>query len=137
MTRREALEELKRTQGDPQLRSRRRTIQRKASASVLGVGPGGATVVIAAKAGLAVGVRYAGTMSVPQVVSRANGRRAKDMRDIADREGVPIVEHDLLANELYKSKGLGRRVPARLNREVAEILAYVRSISRPPNAETN
>ncbi len=137
MTRYEALQERKRSQGDPQLRSRRRMIQRKKSEHVLNVGPGGASVVIADDSGPAVGVRYASGMSIPKVVSRANGQRAQNMRDIAQRAGVPVVEHSLLANELYNSTSPGRSVPVKLNREVAEILAFAANIARPFSAETN
>ena len=48
-----------------------------------------------------------------------------DIREIAKKHGVPIVEDKPLARVLNKTVEIGQQIPDNLFKAVAEILAYV------------
>jgi flagellar biosynthetic protein FlhB len=85
-----------------------------------------ADVVITNPTHLAVALRYQSSeMNAPQVVAKGAERIAEKIRELARKNGVPIVENKALAQSLYATVDLGHEVPGTLYQAVAEILAYV------------
>lgn len=86
-----------------------------------------ADVIITDEAGYtAVGVRYERkSMLVPVVVSCETGSGARTAISAARDAEVTVHEHDALAEELYRSVGVGEEIPPSLYQSVAEILARV------------
>jgi flagellar biosynthetic protein FlhB len=126
MSRQELKDELKREEGDPQLRARIRKMQREMIKKQMFKQVPRATVVITNPTHLAVALRYERQrMSAPRVVAKGAGYVAERITALARRHAVPVVERKPLAQALYKSVQVGQEIPAVLYHTVAEVLAYI------------
>lgn len=126
MTKQEIKEESKQSEGDPQIKSRIRSIQLQAARRRMMAEVPKAEVVITNPTHLAIALKYKrGQMSAPQVVAKGAGPVAARIRETARKAGVPIVENKPLARTLYKTVELNDFIPEDLYKGVAEILAYV------------
>lgn len=126
MTKDEVKEEMKRMEGDPLLKHRRRQIQMQLAAQRLRRDVPNADVVVTNPTELAIALRYdEKTMRAPTVIAKGAGYLAQRIREIAREQGIPIVERKPLAQALYKTVEVGQEVPPALYKAVAEILAYV------------
>lgn len=130
MTKQEVKEELRRMDGDPVLKQRRRKMQLAAAIQRIKTTVPTADVVVTNPTELAIAIRYESeTMAAPKVVAKGAGHLARKIREIAMVHGVPIVERKPLARALYKMVDVGEEVPERFFKAVAEILAYVYKLS--------
>jgi len=131
MTKQEVRDEMKETEGDPQIKGRVRRIQRDlARRNMLKEIPK-ATAVIVNPTHYSVAIRYEmETMAAPLVLAKGKNYLALRIRQIATEHQVPIVENQPLAQALYKSSEVGQEIPAHLYRAVAEVLAYIFKIMR-------
>jgi flagellar biosynthetic protein FlhB len=125
MTRREAKEEVKESEGNPQIKSRIRALMRRIATRRMMSKVPKADVVVTNPTHFAVALQYSNKMSAPQVVAKGADLIAKKIREIASANGVPIVENKPLARILYQKVDIGRSVPVELYQAVAEVLAYV------------
>src|SRR5262245_20847811 len=131
MTRGEVKDELKQTQGDPQVKGRllglmldrslRRMMKRVPEADVIVTNPEHISVAL---------LYRREEMAAPTVVAKGAGFVALRIREIARAAGVPIVENRPLARALFRGVKVGRSVPERLFQTVAEVLAYVYRLDR-------
>ncbi|RMG72301.1 MAG: flagellar biosynthesis protein FlhB [Nitrospirae bacterium] len=125
MSREEIKEEFKETEGDPQVKSRIRSIQREMARKRMMQEVPKATVVITNPTHIAVALKYErGQKGAPTVVAKGAGFVAEKIKEIAQRYDVPIVEDKPLARALFKLE-LGSEIPESLYRAVARILAYI------------
>lgn len=126
LTKQEAKQEHKEQDGDPQIRSRIRAIQREMSRRRMMQAIKKADVIITNPTHIAVAIVYdRNAMSAPKVVAKGADLIAQKMKDIARESGVPMVENVPLARALFKSVKVGQVVPRALYQAVAEVLAYV------------
>lgn len=126
MTTQEMREEMKTLQGDPQVASRRRQVQRQLVLNRLSTAVPKADVVVTNPTELAIAIQYdAEKMAAPVVAAKGAGVVAQRIRKLALENGVPIVENKPLAQTLYKDVDLGKPIPDKLYAAVAEVLAYV------------
>ena len=127
MTKEEFDEEVKRTEGDPQIRARIRNIQREMARSRMMQEVPMADVVIVNPHEIAVALQYDQKKSTdaPKVVAKGARLIAAKIKEIAKDAGVPIVENKPLAQTLFKTVEIGAEISAELYKAVAEILAYV------------
>jgi len=126
MTRQELRDELKRMEGDPLTRERRRRMQREIAAQRMMQKVPQADVVVTNPTQLAVAVQYEPEeMAAPTCVAKGAGHVAARIREIAAGAGVPIVENKPVARLLYRKVEVGAEIPVELYQAVAEILAYV------------
>jgi flagellar biosynthetic protein FlhB len=122
-------DELKQTEGDPQVRSAIRARQRQLARSRMMQAVPTADVVITNPIHVAVALKYdAKSMSAPIVVAKGTEFLAARIREIATENDIPIVENPPLARALYEAVQVGREIPADLYQTVAEVLAYVYSL---------
>lgn len=121
MTRREVLEDLRRMEGDAEVRRRQRRDARDAAHPPALACQ--ADVVIAAEGGAAVAVRYAPAASAPRVTARGAAAAAERMVAAAQGAGVAVVFRGPLAHKLYRWCPAGWQVPRVVYEEVAEVLA--------------
>jgi len=63
----------------------------------------------------------------PIVLSKGKGFHAERINALATREGIPVVEHPLLAESLQELQ-LGQYIPEPLYLAVADILSFVYGI---------
>jgi len=130
MTREEFEEEMKRTEGDPKIRSRVRSVQREMARSRMMQEVPMADVVIVNPYEIAVALQYDSTsLEAPKVVAKGARLIAAKIKEIAKDVGVPIVENKPLAQTLFKTIEIGASIPAELYKAVAEILAYVYQVN--------
>lgn len=130
MSRRELKDEVKRREGDPQIRSKRREIQRAMRKKAASAGRiKDADVLITNPTHIAVALQYRrDDMPAPRLISKGAGDAALKLRRAAFRYGVPVVENPPLARALYRSTDLDEYVPEETYREVALLL---RSLRKP------
>jgi flagellar biosynthetic protein FlhB len=130
MTKQEVKEEMKRMEGDPHIKARRRQIAMQRVLQRINKDVPGADVVVTNPTEFAVAIRYdAATMNAPKVVAKGRGYIAQRIRDVAAMNGVPILERPPLARALFRLVEVGQEIPEQFYNTVAEILAYVYEIS--------
>ena len=125
MTFQEVKDDTRETEGNPQIKSRIRTLMRKMSGKRMMKRVPKADVVITNPTHLAVAIQYGPKMRAPEVVAKGAGLLAKRIRETALANGVPLLENKPLAQLLYKKVEVGDPVPVGLYQAVAEVLAYV------------
>ncbi|MBL8491650.1 MAG: flagellar type III secretion system protein FlhB [Rhodocyclaceae bacterium] len=131
MTREELRQELKETEGDPQLKARIRSQQREMARKRMMSEVPKADVVVTNPTRFAVALKYdAGRMGAPQVVAKGMNLVAQRIRDLATEHAVPILEAPPLARALHRHVEVGDQVPASLYTAVAEVMAYVYQLQR-------
>jgi len=90
-----------------------------------------ADVVVTNPVHLAVALKYdRDTMKSPKIVAKGARYNALMIREIAEKNGVPLVENKPLAQMLFKFGRVGKEIPFQLFTAVAEILAYVYRTNR-------
>jgi len=126
MSKQEIRDEMKETDGNPQIKSRVRRIQRDLARRNMMKDVSKATAIIVNPTHYSVAIRYEiESMAAPKVVAKGKNYLARRIREIALEHEIPIVENQPLAQALYKSTDVGQEIPAHLYRAVAEILAYI------------
>jgi flagellar biosynthesis protein FlhB len=129
----EVREEMKNLQGDPQVISRRRQVQRQLAQNRLKSDVPKADVVITNPTELAIAVQYdPKEMAAPIVVAKGAGVMAQQIRRVALENNIPIVEKKPLAQSLFKEVEVGHPIPDKMYAAVAEILAYVYQLKGKP-----
>lgn len=125
MSRRDVKEEVKRREGDPQIRARIRELQREnlKQARSLGNIPD-ADVLITNPDHVGVALRYdRSEMTAPQVVAKGTGLWLERMKDLARQHSVPTRRQPPLARHLFRHGVLEMPIPADTYLEVARLYA--------------
>jgi flagellar biosynthetic protein FlhB len=126
MSKQEVKEELKETEGNPQLKGRIRQVQREMARQRMMSEIPKADVVVTNPVHLAVALKYdPKDMPSPMVVAKGQRLIAEKIKEIAKENGVPVIENRPLAQSLFKMVDVGELIPNTLYRAVAEVLAYV------------
>ncbi|RJQ48492.1 MAG: flagellar biosynthesis protein FlhB [Gammaproteobacteria bacterium] len=126
MTRQEVRDELKQTDGNPEVRGRIRAVQREMARRRMMTEVPKADVIITNPTHYAVALRYdQGRMRAPSVVAKGRGPVAEKIRALGAESGVALLSAPPLARALYYSTELNQEIPAGLYHAVAQVLAYV------------
>jgi len=126
MSREEMKQEFKETEGNPQLRSRIRGLQRQMRRHKVKVDVAKAAVVLTNPTHYAVALGFdLASMDAPRILAKGRNLRAEEIKVEARWAGVPIVENPPLARSLYRSVEVGHAIPTDLYAAVAAILAYL------------
>lgn len=126
MTKQEVKDEMKRMDGDPKIKARRRQIQLQQAQKRLQQTVPGADVIVTNPTHYAIALKYdKDAMHAPRVVAKGGDFLALKIREIAAEHGIPIIERPPLARALYKMCEVGQEIPEQFYSAVAEILAYV------------
>ncbi len=126
MTKQEVKQEHKQREGDPLLKARVRSLQREMARKRMMQEVPKADVIVTNPTHIAVALRYDGEkMAAPRVVAKGADLVAQRIKELARKNGVPLVENVPLARALHKSVKVGGVVPRNLYQAVAEVLAYV------------
>lgn len=126
MTRKEVVDEMKETEGRPEVKSKIRQLQQEfANRRMLQEIPG-ADVVVTNPTHYSVALKYDETrMNAPRVVAKGIDHMAAKIREIAGENGVPIFEAPMLARSLYATTELDQEIDPRLYTAVAQLLTYI------------
>jgi flagellar biosynthetic protein FlhB len=126
MTKQEVKDEHRQAEGDPQVKSKIRSIQLRTALRRMMKDVHKADVVITNPTEIAVALSYAPEkMAAPVVLAKGKRLIAQRIRDLAAEHDIPIVENRPLAQALYKAVDVGHEIPGNFYQAVAEILAYV------------
>jgi len=126
MTRQEVREEMKDTEGRPEVRGRIRNLQREIAQRRMMEEIPKADVIVTNPTHYAIALRYdQENMLAPEVVAKGKGIIAANIRRVGLEHNVQMVESPMLARAIYFSTELGEAVPAGLYLAVAKVLAYV------------
>ncbi|HHV79711.1 MAG TPA: EscU/YscU/HrcU family type III secretion system export apparatus switch protein [Firmicutes bacterium] len=126
MTRTELKEEIKETEGRPEVKSRIRAIQRRLASMRMMAQVKKADVVITNPDEFAVALKYEpAKMAAPMVLAKGRGFLAERIKQEARKAFVSIVPNPPLARALYSSTEVGQVIPPELYKAVAEVLAFV------------
>lgn len=126
MSKQSVKEEMKKMDGDPRVKMRRRQVAVQAMRERLKNDVPKADVVVTNPTEFAVALQYdADSMNAPRVVAKGQGPLAARIRELAIANGIPILERKPLARALYKMCKVGQEVPEEFYSAIAEILAYV------------
>ncbi len=127
MTRQEVKDEYRQTEGNPELRSRVRQMQREMSRNRMMAEAARATVIITNPVHVAVALKYdeEDTTSAPEVVAKGQRKVAERIKEVARAHNIPIKESPVLAQALFKSCEIGDEIPYAYYKVVAEILAEI------------
>jgi flagellar biosynthesis protein FlhB len=130
MSREELKEELKNSEGNPQIKAARRRRRIQSKRRQLADVPT-ADVVVTNPTHLAIALRYdRKTMRAPTIVAKGIRLNAERIKEIARQYQVPTLENKPLARLLFRHGRLGGEIPAQLYAAVAEVLAWVYRINR-------
>ena len=126
MTRQEVKDELKNTEGKPEVKSRIRQLQREMSQRRMMSAVPEADVIITNPEHYAVALKYnSDNMGAPVLVAKGADHMAQKIREIGGAHEIPIVAAPPLARAVFYSTELEQEIPAGLYIAVAQVLAYV------------
>ncbi len=126
MSRHEVKRDLREEEGDPQIGSKRKEMQRAMLAQGISAQMPQADVVVTNPTHYAIALRYdPDEMEAPRVVARGQRAVAREIIRLARHHGIMIIENPPVARSLFASCKLGDAVPEKLYQVVAEIFAAV------------
>lgn len=130
MSRREIKDELKQSEGDPQVRARLRQIRQERANKRMMASVPDATVVITNPTHFAVALKYEqGETPAPVCLAKGVDQVALNIRELAEEHDVPIVEDPPLARALFASVEIDETIPAEHFQAVAKVIGYVLTLS--------
>jgi flagellar biosynthetic protein FlhB len=137
MTRQEIRDELKESEGNPEVKGKIRAIQQDMARRRMMAEVPKADVVVTNPTHFAVALRYDDKrMRAPIVVAKGADAVAARIREVATEHNVAIFEAPPLARALFRSVDLNREVPANLYVAVAQVLTYVYQLKAARKAGT-
>ena len=126
MSRQEVKEELKQTEGKPEVRGRLRALQREFANRRMLDAVADADVVVTNPDHYACALRYdVAVESAPRLVAKGTDHMAERIRSRAMSADVPLFSSPRLARAIFHHTRLGEPIPVGLYVAVAEVLAYV------------
>ncbi|TCZ63643.1 EscU/YscU/HrcU family type III secretion system export apparatus switch protein [Roseicella aquatilis] len=125
MSREELKEEMRDTEGDPQVKARLRRIRESRARKRMLAAVPNAAVVITNPTHYAVALSYQqGETAAPRLVAKGVDTMAARIRAAAEEHGVPIVADPPLARALYRLE-VDTEIPQEHWQAVAGVIAYV------------
>jgi flagellar biosynthetic protein FlhB len=125
MSKQEIKEEHRNSDGDPLVKSARRSRQLAISRNRMMAEVAQADVVLVNPTHVAVALRYEAAKGAPRVVAKGAGRIASRIRELATENRVPMVADVPLARTLHRVCEVGQEIPLELYTAVARILAFI------------
>jgi len=127
MTKQEVKDEMKNSEGSPEIKSRIRRVQYEMSQRRMMQDVPSADVVITNPTHYAVALKYdvATGGGAPQLVAKGIDEMAIHIRTIAKEHDVEILQSPALARSLYYTAEVNEDIPEELFAAVAQVLAFV------------
>lgn len=125
MTRQQVKEENKETDGNPEMKGKRRQMQMQLSQGRMMQDIPEANVILTNPTHFSVALKYDEEIGAPTVVAKGTDLIAFRIREIGEANGVAIFEAPPLARAVYYTTEVGHEIPADLYLAVARVLAYI------------
>ncbi len=136
MTREEVRRELRESDGDPQIKGRRRRERETRARRRMMKAVKEATVLITNPTHYAVALKYeSGKSAAPLCVAKGLDDIALRLRAVAEEARVPIIANPPLARALYAAVEIDAEIPVEHYEAVAKIIGYVMGKSRAAAAK--
>lgn len=130
MTKQELKDEMKGSEGDPHVKSRRQEIARSRTRRRMMADVPTATVVVMNPTHYAVALRYVhGETPAPVCVAKGIDALALKIRGVAEKADVPVIENPPLARALYPAVKVGQPIPEDHYEAVANIISFVMGVA--------
>ncbi len=126
MTKEEVRRELKESEGDPLIRGRLKQQREARARRRMMAAVKNATVLIMNPTHYAVALKYeAGAAGAPVCVAKGVDQTALRMKDVANDNGVAVVENPPLARALYAAAELDAEIPVEHYETVAKVIGFI------------
>ncbi|MBM7071084.1 EscU/YscU/HrcU family type III secretion system export apparatus switch protein [Shewanella sp. 202IG2-18] len=126
MTKQETKQEAKDTEGNPEIKQKRRETAREVASGSLASNVKKSSAVVRNPNHIAVCLFYdAQDSPIPKVLEKAKDHMALHIVSIAEKNQIPVVENVPLARTLYAEVDSGDFIPEELFEPVAELLRFV------------
>ena len=126
MGKQEVKQEHKQSEGDPQMKGKRRQRQRELAQRMSITAVPRADLVVMNPTHYAVALQYDdATMNAPRVIAKGSDLIAMKIRDVAKANAIPVLQAPMLARALYAHAEIDGEIPSALYTAVAQVLAYV------------
>jgi flagellar biosynthetic protein FlhB len=126
MTLQEIKDEMKESEGSPEIKARQRRTQMSMAQNRMMTEVPKADVIITNPSHYAVALKYdQNSGGAPKLVAKGVDLIAAQIRSLATGANIPLVASPPLARALYYSTELDREIPKGLYLAVAQVLAYV------------
>ncbi len=125
MTKQEIRDEHKQAEGNPEIKARVRQVARQMSQRRMMDAVPTADVVVMNPTHYAVALKYQPGMRAPTVVAKGVDEMALNIRALAEKSRVAIVEAPPLARALYRQAQVDQEIPVKLYAAVAQVLSYI------------
>jgi len=131
MTREELKQEYKESEGSPEVKGKVRQMQAQIARRRMMADVPTADVVVTNPTHFAVALKYDDRKhGAPIVVAKGVDHVATQIREIAKKSKVTLLESPPLARALYRTTEIGAEIPSALYVAVAQVLAYVFQLRR-------
>ncbi|NPA55823.1 MAG: flagellar biosynthesis protein FlhB [Epsilonproteobacteria bacterium] len=135
MSKQEIKDEMKNSEGNPEIKAKIRQIQMKMASQRMLQDVPKADVVVTNPTHYAVALRYVqGEDNAPKVIAKGVDHLAQKIKEIARENDIMVIENKPLARQLYADVEIGEEIPQKLYKAVIEVLAYVYKVKgKKPN----
>ncbi len=132
----EMKQEMKESEGSPEVKQRLRQRQRQMASSRMMAAIERADVVLANPEHYSVALRYdIKTMAAPIVIAKGADQIALRIQEVARENDVPIAQIPPLARYLYSQLEIGEAIPMSLFEAIAKILAWAYEVKELGGAQ--
>lgn len=129
MSKDDTKQEYKDSEGNPEVKQKRREIQREVASGNLAANVKKSSVVVRNPTHLAICLYYqAGETPLPMVLEKAEDHMALHIVGMAEKAGIPVVENIPLARAIYSQVETGSPISENLFEPVADLLRLVMAI---------
>ncbi|MBJ7536790.1 flagellar biosynthesis protein FlhB [Marinomonas transparens] len=134
MTKQEVKDEFKQQEGDPQVRSRIRQLQRQAAMNRMMSDVPEADVIITNPTHFSVALKYDQSAgAAPVMLAKGSDFIALKIREVGNHYDIPVIQSPQLARAIYHHAEIGEEIPQGLFQVVAQLLAYVYQLRNARN----
>lgn len=139
MTLQEVKDEMKNTEGKPEVKGRIRQLQREMANRRMMADVPQADVIITNPTHYAVALKYdeSGATGAPELLAKGGDEIAMKIREIADANGIPVLQIPPLSRAIYYSTEIGDVIPEGLYMAVAQVLAYVYQLKQSKSGKAS
>lgn len=130
MTPKEMRDEMKETEGQPEVRSRLKEKQQEIAGRRMMQAVPGADVIITNPTHFAVAIRYdQNRAKAPYLVAKGVDQVALRICAVAREYNRPVIQSPVLARVVYHTTGLNQEIADELYTAVAQVLAYIKHLN--------
>ncbi len=132
----EVKQEIKDTEGNPQIKSKRRQRSQELAYQEGPAAVSRSKVVVTNPIHIAVALEYDEVEEpAPKIATMGRGREASEIIRRAQQHNVPIMRNVPLAHDLWDNGKIGNYIPQDTYKTVAEVLKWLASLERTEEAE--